>query len=101
MSSTIGGTEYVLLNDSWSFNPSSKKRLLRFVWPLIDGKEKLPIGLPWNCAFDPFWVVFTVLTPGVRFSNCVKFRPFSGRSLTERLSITEPSSELEVCKPTS
>src|SRR5207249_10489263 len=62
----------------------------------MEGKENDPMVLPANCWLLPFCVVFTVLTPGVKFSNCVKFRPFKGRLSTDRLPITVPSSELDV-----
>jgi hypothetical protein len=48
-----------------------------------------------------FWDTFTVLTPGVRLSSWVKFRPFNGRSLTCCFTTATPSSEVEVSSDTA
>ena len=47
-----------------------------------------------------FCETFTVLTPGVRFSSCVKLRPFKGRSLTCSLTTATPSSDVDVSSVT-
>src|SRR6201987_2339326 len=100
MSSTIGATAYVLVSDPWLFTPSSMNRLLRFVWPFTEGKVKVPIGLAPKPP-DEFCETLTVLTPGARASNWVKFRPFNGRSFTSCLTMATPSSELDVSSAAS
>src|SRR5260370_38387106 len=97
MSSTIGGIAYVLPNDPWLFTPSSRNRLLRLDWPFTDGYENVPTGFDQTPPLvAEFCDTLTVLTPGVRFSNWEKFRPFKGRSLTCSLTTASPSSAVEV-----
>src|ERR1700758_3014756 len=92
---------YVLPNDPSLFTPSSKKRLLRLVWPFTDGYENVPTGLD---QIPPlvaeFCETLIVLTPGVKFSNWVKLRPLSGRSLTSSRTTATPSSEVDVSRVT-
>ena len=70
--------------------PSTRNRLARLRAPWKEGNEKAPT--PRN---PKVWAVLTGLAPGVSASNCVKFRPFNGRSLTWRVAITVPSSAVE------
>src|ERR1017187_8350093 len=58
--------------------PSIRKKLLRFVCPLMAGKTKLP---PVKTLPNPpaFWETLTGATPGVRERSWVKFSPFSGK----------------------
>jgi len=59
----------------------------------------LPIGVDQTPpAPEEFCDTLTVLTPGVRLSNWVKFLPFSGRSFTSVLTIATPSSAVETCR---
>src|SRR5579864_1271811 len=101
ISSTIGGTAYVLPNDPSLFTPSSKNKLLRLDWPFTDGYENVPIGFD---QMPPLVLLFcdtlTVLTPGVRLRIWVKFRPFRGRSLTCSFTTATPSSAVEVSSVT-
>src|ERR1700752_3160431 len=101
MSSTIGGTAYVLPNDPSLFTPSSKNKLLRLDWPFTEGYENVPIGFD---QMPPLVVLFcdtlTVLTPGVRLSSWVKFRPFKGKSLTCSFTTATPSSAVVVSNAT-
>src|SRR5579864_8769864 len=101
ISSTIGGTAYVLPNDPSLFTPSSKNKLLRLDWPFTDGYENVPIGFDQTPPpVAEFCDTLTVLTPGVRFSSCVKFRPFKGRSFTCSFTTATPSSEVDVSSVT-
>ena len=43
-----------------------------------------------------FWPVLMGVTPGVSVSNCVKLRPFNGRSFTAFSPITVPSCAVEL-----
>src|SRR6266853_2442478 len=99
MSSTIGGIAYVLPNDPWLFTPSSRNRLLRLDWPFTDGYENVPTGFDQTPPLvAEFCDTLTLLTPGVRLSSWVKFRPFKGKSLTCDLTMASPSSEVDVSR---
>src|SRR5579863_476205 len=90
----IGGITYVFVIVSELVIPSSMKKLLRFVAPLIAGNVKEPTALG-EVHPEAFCETLTGDVPGLRVSSCVKFLPLSGRSTTCSLVTTEPSSAVE------
>src|SRR6185437_10147216 len=62
-----------------------------------EGNLKLPVGLALPAPPVPFCATVTRLMPGANCNISVKFLPFQGKSLTDFVPMTAPSSDEEDC----